>query len=473
MRRHLLLSLSLVSLAFAACGDNSGNTGTPTPTPSGTGTPSPNPTPTPTQELWSQSFGDDQRQTVYAVAVDSGNNVWIAGEFNGAVNFGGGALTSNNSDIFLAKFDEHGTHLYSASFGDDGPQAARGLAIDSNDNVFLAGDCGGTTNFGGGDLTASVFDICLAKFSSTGMHLQSRLFGGANVQQISGIGIDSNDDLIIAGTYSGSIDFDGTMVSATGATFPDVYIATIDGTDLSATVAQSFGDTNVDEVHSLAVRGTTAWVGGRFQTEIDFTGTPITASGGAGDYDGYLVQISSTGTVSYAAGYGSAGDQSVDRVGMDANSNVCAGGSFEGTINLGGGNLTSNGADVFLGCLDSNGGHLWSGSFGDAAVQDVDDVAIGPDRIFVTGSFSGTVDFGGGPVTATGVDGFWVELDLSGNHQRSNITGDAADEWIRAVGLGNAGQVYMAGEFDGSVDFGDGVHTAAGQQDVFLVRDPS
>jgi hypothetical protein len=78
---------------------------------------------------------------------------------------------------------------------------------------------------------------------------------------------------------------------------------------------------------------------------------------------------------------------------------VVATGSFEGTLDFGGGALTSAGSsDVFLVALGlAAGGHQWSRRFGNTSAQrglDVDVDASG--GVYVVGDFAGTVDFGGG-----------------------------------------------------------------------------
>jgi hypothetical protein len=69
--------------------------------------------------LWSQRFGDTTYQHGWSVTFDPSGNVAITGTFAGTVDFGGDPLTSSGwRDIFLAKFDASGAHLWSQRFGD-------------------------------------------------------------------------------------------------------------------------------------------------------------------------------------------------------------------------------------------------------------------------------------------------------------------------------------------------------------------
>jgi hypothetical protein len=76
----------------------------------------------------------------------------------------------------------------------------------------------------------------------------------------------------------------------------------------------------------------------------------------------------------------------------------------DGSIDLGGGSLTSaGGGDVVLAKLTSAGDHVFSIRAGDAALQWARGLAADPSGYtLATGRFSGTLDFGTGPLTSVG-----------------------------------------------------------------------
>ncbi len=102
-----------------------------------------------------------------SVAADSGGAVVLTGYFSQSIDFGGGQLVSaGNLDGFLAKFAPDGSHAWSRRFGDSEAQAGYCIATDATDNVLVTGTFGGSMDFGNGPLVASgSADTFLAKLT--------------------------------------------------------------------------------------------------------------------------------------------------------------------------------------------------------------------------------------------------------------------------------------------------------------------
>ncbi len=119
--------------------------------------------------LWSKRFGDSSAQLGGAVSIDSKGQPVIVGTFAGTIDFGGGPLVSSGgpvsgSDIFVAKFDAAGNHLWSRRFGDSSGQTLAGVSFDSTGNALMAGTFNGLIDFGGNPMTnTGGSDIFLAK----------------------------------------------------------------------------------------------------------------------------------------------------------------------------------------------------------------------------------------------------------------------------------------------------------------------
>lgn len=115
--------------------------------------------------LWSKGFGDvNSGGRCIGDAVDGLGNVVVAGDLSSTVDFGGGLLTSAGyDDIYIAKFDGSGNHIWSQRFGDESRQVGNCVAVDASENFVVGGSFSGTVDFGGGPLTGRG-DIYIAKF---------------------------------------------------------------------------------------------------------------------------------------------------------------------------------------------------------------------------------------------------------------------------------------------------------------------
>jgi len=179
--------------------------------------------------LWSKRFGGRSDDGGHSVSVDSLGNVYITGGFRSStIDFGRGELKNaiaGFADIFLAKFDSNGNHLWSKRFGGSDWDYGSSVSVDSSGNVYITGDfLSSTIDFGGGALTnAGHSDIYLAKFDSNGNHLWSKRFGGSGGDYGQSVSVDSSGNVYGAGYFQGSnIDFGGCPLSSAGR--DDIYL---------------------------------------------------------------------------------------------------------------------------------------------------------------------------------------------------------------------------------------------------------
>src|SRR6185437_13776695 len=96
------------------------------------------------------------------------------------------------------------------------------IAVDPSRNVLLATTFSGTIDFGGGPLTSvGTSDLAIAELDPSGNLVWSESFGasGASVSGIKALGATTSGGLAIAAGMSGAVDFGcGTISGASGAT---------------------------------------------------------------------------------------------------------------------------------------------------------------------------------------------------------------------------------------------------------------
>lgn len=103
---------------------------------------------------------------------------------------------------------------------------------------------------------------------------------------------------------------------------------------------------------------------------------------------------------------------------------------------------------------------LWSKRFGDASSQDLVAMAgDGAGGLYLLGTFSGSIDFGGGALISSSRAVFLTKLDAAGNHVWSRaIRSVAANDSINPaeVAVDAGSNLIIAGDSSGPVDFGTG-----------------
>jgi hypothetical protein len=343
--------------------------------------------------------------------VDPSNNIILAGNIYGAVNLGGGLRSSAGavSSAFLVRMNASGGHVWSKAWGGPSGNRIRGVVADAN-NIYVAGAFQTSMNVGGATFTAAntdplFSDAFVAAFSKNSSHLWSRAFQSAEDDQAAAIAIDSAGSLYVGGHFSLTVNFGTSLVSA-------------------------------------------------------------------GSIDGFALKLASTtGATVWAKRYGGTADDRVNTVGVAANLNPVFGGFFRATADLGSGNVVSNGStDAFVLSADtSTGANVWSHAFGGTsadfvmavtAIKSTNDVAIG-------GYFQGTMNPGGGSMTSAGSNDMYVIRYLPTGAQvwQRQFGGTGSD---KLQGLsGTATNIAASGVFSGSVSFGAQTITSAGATDMF------
>jgi len=292
--------------------------------------------------LWSKQFGLGNGA---ALATDANGNLSLIGYSSGAVDFGGGALPNAGAQrAIFAKLGGAGGHLYSTRFGAAGALGL-GVSTDAAGASFLVGGfSNGSLTFGGSTHTnpGGNTDIFFAKRDNAGAHVFSQAYrdnaGADLVETAASITTMSTGDVVVAGRAMGALNVGGTLLPAGG--FSDTIVASY--TSAGAHVwSKRFGISN--ETHPSVVRADSlnnVIVAGSLKGSADFGGGTLTAAGGT---DAFIAKLSSNGTHVWSKHFGDATNQGVGGVALDASRNVFMVGRAEGTTNFGTGPFVGSG----------------------------------------------------------------------------------------------------------------------------------
>ena len=136
-----------------------------------------------TNTNWSAAGGSQSNDEIYEMIFDSQGNIIVCGTIYQASQFGAVQVyTEGEGDILIAKLTKDGTWEWAVSAGtalyyDE----CRGVTIDSNDNVYGTGYFQGEVNFGNTTVTTTGFDGWIARVNTTGQWDWAVKFGGFDV----------------------------------------------------------------------------------------------------------------------------------------------------------------------------------------------------------------------------------------------------------------------------------------------------
>jgi len=166
---------------------------------------------------------------------------------------------------------------------------------------------------------------------------------------------------------------------------------------------RGLGGTGTDGGQAVAVDGNgNVLVGAYFQGSVDFGGGVLTSAGG---YDVVIAKYSAAGAHLWSRRFGGTGNEIVNGIALDGSGNIYLAGSLSGTGNLGGASLTSAGQqDAFLAKYSPQGDPLWSERFGGIYPDSIASIAVDSQgNVIATGLFQGTVAIGGTTLYSAGV----------------------------------------------------------------------
>jgi hypothetical protein len=401
----------------------------------------------------------------------------VGGTFHATTDLGGGPLTSAGvNDAYLCKLSASGQHVWSRRFGGTGTEGWNGLAVDANGDVVAGGVFNGTSDFGAGPLTSMGSDVIVAKYDANGGAVWTKSYGDGATQQANAVATDANGNIVVGGHFASLMSFGGAQPLASGSPF--LYNGFI--VKLSPTGAEiwsrSLGTAGVNEiVSSVAVDPSGNVYALGYYNGTTNVGGPDLLTAPAGTTGIFVVKLDPNGNHVWSRGFvPTATFAFPGHVAVGAAGSVVVTAGLGGDVDAGGGvrhcsNVGNTGA--FVAKLDAAGNHVWSNCYAGTGNSVARGVAIdGAGQVILTGSFSGTVDFGGGAVTAASTmerSLFLLRLTSSGGYGGSRVA-HSGEGYLTA--LYPSGDVAVSGTLGSKIDVGTGPLTSTGIINVLVAR---
>ncbi len=457
---------------------------------------------------WAKGMGGSADEEGKDIVVDHSGNVYTCGIFKDTVDFDGGSGTYNltsagDYDIFISKVDPSGNFMWTKRIGAGREDGANAIIIDPSGKLNILGYFRDTVDFDPGSgnypLIANGWSeaLFILKLDPAGSFLSALKMNATtfNYGSISGttLAIDDAGSLFLAGSFSGSVDFDpGTNVSNMNSNGSrDIFAAKLDSSG-TLVWAKKMGGKQSDYAFSIALDNVgNSYLAGIFQDTADFDPDAgvynLIAYGQQTQSDIVVIKLSASGNLVWAKQMGGVMSDYGKTIALDAQGNVYTSGEFRSSYNNdfdpGPGVfplpiLDGWGFSGFISKLDSAGNFIWAKlikGYGDLATTDL---AVDPaGNIYTCGNFEVTdFDPGAGTFQVNSVnnDSYILLLDSGGNFIWVKTIVGTSHNGANAIYLSDSGNIYTTGYFYATADFNpdSSVYNlvAAGRKDIYISK---
>lgn len=299
---------------------------------------------------WARTWGDYNWDEALDTFVDGMGNIYVSGFFRETVDFDPGPGTEfrtaiGDFDSYLSKFDSYGDFLWVRTWGADIDNTVRPLDVAAygTDSVYVCGYFTGTVDFNPGadtdNHTSSGTSAYLSKFDSSGIFQWVRTFGqpfGTGYEGAEGMAISNSEEIYLAGTFNGTVDFDpgsGVDVRYTNG-WSDAFLSVFDSSGTHQWV-RTWGGADWDNAKSVVIGpGGDVFVTGHFYgNDVDFNPSPgFDIHNSNGMSDAFISKFTQSGGFEWAMTWGSTGSEHGCDVGVDPDGNSYSTGDFDSDV---------------------------------------------------------------------------------------------------------------------------------------------
>ncbi len=380
-----------------------------------------------------------------SVALDAAGNVFVAGKTRGTLDAQTGM---GQYDAFLTRFDSAGRKVWTRQWGTAGEDEASGVAVDNDGNIYVAGTTSGPldgqTHFGGED-------AFLVKFNVDGVRQWTRQWGSNDMDFGYGLAVDAAGDIYVVGFVTASIDGQPHSGNADG------FISRFNSVGVRSW-SRLWGSDDDDGAYDVSVSPS----GEIYVVGVTWGSLPGQTSSGGWE-DCFLLNFDSSGNMIWTRQWGSGINATCESVAADGHGGVYTAGNVEGTID---GQSVPAYYNVLLTRHDQTGARNWSRIWGTAG-YDFGFSVVTDDAgdAYVTGATQGSMD---GQTHRGGHDLFLSKVDAGGVRLWTRMWGSTSDDLSYSLVHDPSGGFFLTGYSWGGLNG----QSSSGVEDIFLLFTP-
>jgi hypothetical protein len=244
--------------------------------------------------VWAKQFSDSTYSKAYEIGILKEEYIYVTGVFENSIDLGPIQLNGvGNPDMFIGKFyTGDGECLWAKSLAYDASTSFgnSSISLDPNGHVLVTGSYEGTLEIEGVKLTSfpGSTDIFVIKLLSTGKLIWAKLCGGSAGDTSHDIESDSEENVYITGSYSGTSYFSPVEIDSRGGT--DIYLAKFNKEGILVDIVTAGGINNDSGADLVLDADENIYITGYFEGESEFSPYVVLSPPG-GNLDAFLGKI--------------------------------------------------------------------------------------------------------------------------------------------------------------------------------------
>lgn len=247
--------------------------------------------------LFATNIGTAGNDIGQDISTDGWGNIYVAGDYDGTLNYGSVTLPNQGVDIFILKLDSSGNAIWGKNISGSLTEVAQSMTVSTNGTVFISGASASfSITVSGTPYSNNPGNIFLTSVDSSGSC--NWLTNAQTSGSFEDLCADASDNVYFTGYHLGSSSVYGNdTLSSNG--LKDVLVGKINSSGNFAW-AKGYGGAAQDRGHSINItnKGKLLVTGYYYSTSIGFAGYTLTGSG-SGSY-GYLVELDTAANVAWA-----------------------------------------------------------------------------------------------------------------------------------------------------------------------------
>jgi hypothetical protein len=398
---------------------------------------------------------------IHAIAVTGDGGVIVGGEFSGTLAIGPRrAASAGGRDGFVARLDGRGEPAWVRRIGGPGDDRITAVAVSGSGAIGIGGQVATDIELGEIRIAArGAPDAFAGELGPGGDPRWLAGLGATRHGQVGGVGFTSGGDLVVAGSFAGSLELTGRSIFSAGA--QDLFVVRLRSSGQPLWAVRG-GGAGADLGAGLAIgEDDQIYVAGSVMDEASLGGAAFETVGE--DPDALVAELDSGGALRWARALGGAGHDTAAAVATDGGG-IALVGRFARELVAGEQTTTAaGGADGFLARLSSGGEPGPVTAVGGDGEDALTALASG-DGLVAAGTFTGSI---GEVRSAGGLDIVAMKLVDDELRWRRRL-GGSGDDIATAVALAPDGAVALAGSSTADLDIGK-THVATDGHPVAFV----